>query len=64
MLVKAELETLKSPELDRGAAGIVRAARRLHLRDLSDRIRHILDPGRLDGIRRLILGIALSQPHD
>jgi len=43
MLVKAELETLKS-QVDRGADRTRDAMTRLHLRDLSDRIEHILDP--------------------
>ncbi|MGB1050294.1 MAG: zinc-dependent metalloprotease [Rhodothermales bacterium] len=43
MLVKAELETLK-PQVDRGADRTRDAMTRLHLRDLSDRIEHILDP--------------------
>jgi hypothetical protein len=43
MLVKAELETLKS-QVDRGADRTRDAMTRLHLRDLSERIEHILDP--------------------
>ena len=43
MLVRAELETLKS-QVDRGADRTRDSMTRLHLRDLSDRIEHILDP--------------------
>ena len=43
MLVRGELETLKS-QVDRGAQRTNDATTRLHLRDLSARIDHILDP--------------------
>jgi hypothetical protein len=43
MLVRGELETLQSM-VDRGAQRTRDSMTRLHLRDLSERIDHILDP--------------------